>query len=73
MKPDKSFYQSLPAKRMAAGCLFFNSEKQVMLVKPTYKPTWEIPGGITELNESPKLCCQREVSEELGLNPSVTS
>jgi ADP-ribose pyrophosphatase YjhB (NUDIX family) len=71
MKPDRSFYQSLPAKRIGAGCLFFNSEGQVMLVKPTYKPTWEIPGGVTEKNESPKRCCQREVNEELGLDRDI--
>jgi 8-oxo-dGTP diphosphatase len=71
MKSNKSFYQSLPAKRMGAGCLFFNNEGQIMLVKPTYKTTWEIPGGIVEKNESPKLCCMREVSEELGLNRNI--
>ena len=71
MKTDKSFYQSLPAKRMGAGCLFFNENEQVMLVKPTYKPTWEIPGGAVENNESPKQCCQREIGEELGLNRAI--
>ena len=71
MKPDKSFYQSLPAKRMGAGCLFFNNDGQVMLVKPTYKPTWEIPGGAVENKESPKECCQREIGEELGLSRNI--
>jgi ADP-ribose pyrophosphatase YjhB (NUDIX family) len=71
MKSDKTFYRSLPAKRMGAGCLFFNADGQVMLVKPTYKPTWEIPGGVVEKDESPKQCCQREVSEELGLNQRI--
>ena len=42
-----------------------------MLVKPTYKSTWEIPGGVVEKDESPKQCCQREVSEELGLNHKI--
>ena len=71
MTPNKSFYQSLPAKRMGAGCLFLNDDGQVMLVKPTYKPTWEIPGGAVENKESPKQCCQREVSEELGLDRAI--
>ena len=56
---------------MGAGCLFFNEQGQVLLVKPTYKSSWEVPGGVTEARESPKQCCQREVYEELGLNRSV--
>ena len=58
-------------KRMGAGCLFFDVDNRVLLVKPTYKPGWEIPGGIVEVNESPKQCCQREVLEELGLNRHI--
>ncbi|MDX9956645.1 MAG: NUDIX hydrolase [Anaerolineae bacterium] len=69
--PDKSFYHALPAKRMGAGCLFFNAAGQVLLVKPTYKSQWGIPGGIVENNESPRQGCQREISEELGLNCAV--
>ena len=46
MLPDDEFYQSLPKKRMAAGCLFFDAHGWILLVKPTYKPTWEIPGGV---------------------------
>jgi len=64
---EKAFYQSLPTKRMAAGCLFFNDNGEVLLVKPTYKESWEIPGGVTEDNESPKQCCEREVLEEIGI------
>lgn len=67
MSSNKSYIESLPKKRMGAGCLFFDEQGCVMLVKPTYKPVWEIPGGAVELNESPKQCCQREVWEEIGL------
>lgn len=68
---SKSYTESLPKKRMGAGCLFFDEQGNVMLVKPTYKPGWEIPGGGVEHNESPKQCCQREIQEELGLNRTI--
>ncbi|MCC2275758.1 NUDIX hydrolase [Streptomyces sp. ET3-23] len=59
--------------RMAAGALFFNEEGHVLLVRPSYKPKWEIPGGYIETGESPLAACQREVREELGINPAIGS
>jgi len=56
---------------MGAGCLFCDEQKRILLVKPTYKPVWEIPGGVVELNESPKQGCQREVREEIGLERKI--
>ncbi len=53
---------------MAAGLLLFNVEGQVLLVKPTYKPHWELPGGMVEADESPRDAAQREIAEELGLD-----
>jgi len=54
-------------KRIAAGALILNAEQRILLVNPTYKPQWEIPGGMVEANESPFAACQRELLEELGL------
>jgi ADP-ribose pyrophosphatase YjhB (NUDIX family) len=71
MTDKKAYTESLPKKRMGAGCLFFDEQGKVMLVKPTYKSGWEIPGGSVEQNESPKYCCQREIQEELGLQRRV--
>jgi ADP-ribose pyrophosphatase YjhB (NUDIX family) len=59
-------------KRMAAGAVLKNSAGEVLLVKPTYKSTWEIPGGMVEAGESPLRCCERELAEELGLELRVT-
>ncbi len=64
---DQFYLESLPKKRMGAGCLFFDEQGRLLLVKPRYKPVWEIPGGVVEHNESPQQCCQREVKEEIGL------
>jgi len=71
MSSSKAYTASLPKKRMGAGCLFFDEQVKVMLVKPTYKPGWEIPGGSVEDYESPKQCCEREVQEELGVERKV--
>ncbi len=66
-RPLKDFYPSLPKKRMAAGALFRNALGEILLVKPTYRPDWLIPGGITEADESPRQGCAREAREEIGL------
>jgi 8-oxo-dGTP diphosphatase len=52
----------------AAGALFFDDEGRVLLVHPTYKDTWDIPGGYVERGESPAAACRRELKEELGLD-----
>lgn len=51
----------------AAGALFLDEAGRVLLVEPTYKPNWEIPGGMIEHGETPSEACRREVEEELGL------
>jgi hypothetical protein len=61
----------LPRVRAAAGVLFFDAAGRVLLVKPTYKRDWEIPGGMSERDESPLATCVREVREELGIEPVI--
>jgi 8-oxo-dGTP pyrophosphatase MutT (NUDIX family) len=53
--------------RCAAGALFLDAAGRVLLVRPHYKPSWDIPGGYVEPGESPLAACRREVEEELGL------
>ncbi len=71
MTDEQAYYASLPKKRMGAGALFVDQQERLLLVNPTYKPQWEIPGGIVEVNESPRSACEREIYEELGLRKRV--
>ncbi|MFE0089515.1 NUDIX domain-containing protein [Streptomyces sp. NPDC058991] len=57
--------------RMAAGALFFDDAGRVLMVEPTYKDYWEIPGGYVETGESPLHAAVREVQEELGVTPPL--
>lgn len=56
---------------MASGAMFRDDAGRVLLVRPTYKPGWEIPGGMVEPGESPRAACVREIQEELGLRPPI--
>jgi 8-oxo-dGTP diphosphatase len=71
MLSREDYLASLPKKRMASGCLFRDEQGRILLVKPTYKPGWEIPGGVVEQDESPRQACRREIGEELGLACSI--
>ena len=63
--------QRMARPRMAAGAVFFDAQGRVLLVRPSYKPMWEIPGGYIETGESPLTACRREVEEELGITPPI--
>ncbi|WFB08340.1 NUDIX hydrolase [Streptomyces sp. LX-29] len=71
--PENEHEQRMARPRMAAGALFFDAQGRVLLVQPSYKPMWEIPGGYIEEGESPLAACRREVEEELGITPAIGS
>jgi 8-oxo-dGTP pyrophosphatase MutT (NUDIX family) len=54
-------------KRVAVDVLIRDQEARVLIVKPTYKPGWDLPGGMVEANESPLAAVRRELIEELGI------
>jgi 8-oxo-dGTP pyrophosphatase MutT (NUDIX family) len=64
--PVERYVAGLARKRMAAGVLFRDKAGRVLLVEPSYKPNWEIPGGAVEADESPWATATRELAEELG-------
>ncbi|GFE14428.1 hypothetical protein Sgleb_24750 [Streptomyces glebosus] len=58
-------------KRVAADVLLRNMSGDFLLVKPTYKPGWDLPGGMAEANEPPEQAAVRELKEELGLTVTL--
>jgi hypothetical protein len=57
----------IPAIPVSAGALIFDQAGQLLILKPTYKTGWTIPGGIMEADgETPWDACRREVREECG-------
>ncbi|WP_248959209.1 NUDIX domain-containing protein [Sphaerisporangium perillae] len=51
----------------AVGLLITDEAGRLLLVKPTYKPLWEFPGGMVDAGETPWEAAVREIKEELGL------
>jgi len=64
--PVDQYVATLARKRMAAGVLFRDKTDRVLLLEPSYKTNWEIPGGAVEADESPWATATRELTEELG-------
>ncbi|MGW6235399.1 NUDIX domain-containing protein [Streptomyces sp. NPDC055037] len=58
-------------KRVAADVLLRDPSGRVLLVNPTYKPGWDLPGGMAEANEPPEQAVRRELREELGRDIAV--
>ena len=65
--PDDEL-EVVPAIPASAGALIFDRAGRLLILKPTYKSGWTIPGGVMEADgETPWQACQREVREECGL------
>jgi ADP-ribose pyrophosphatase YjhB (NUDIX family) len=64
---DEEYIKNLPTKRMASGVIILNNRGEVLLVKPTYKNHWSIPGGVVDKDESPRDAAIREAKEEINI------
>lgn len=62
------YYETLPRKRMSAGGIILNPNNEVILVKPSYKNLWLLPGDVIEQLESPLDAIKRELREEISLD-----
>lgn len=58
----------VPAIPVSAGALIRDQAGRLLILKPTYKTGWTIPGGVMEADgETPWEACRREVREECGI------
>jgi 8-oxo-dGTP diphosphatase len=58
----------VPTIPASAGAMVFDRRGRLLVLKPTYKSGWTLPGGeIEDTGESPWQACRREVREECGL------
>ncbi|MFK0249620.1 NUDIX domain-containing protein [Amycolatopsis azurea] len=64
--PFDDYVRSLNRKRMSAGVLYRDTSGRVLIVEPSYKDHWDIPGGACDEGEPPWRTAAREVGEELG-------
>jgi 8-oxo-dGTP pyrophosphatase MutT (NUDIX family) len=58
-------------KRVISHLLLTDSAGRVCVLETTFKPDFELPGGILEVGESPRAGLVREVQEELSHTVSV--
>ena len=58
----------MPRIPASAGALVFDAQRRLLILKPSYKKGWTVPGGQIEADgESPWDACRRETLEECGL------
>ncbi len=59
----------LPRIPASAGALVWSRSGRLLILNPTYKGGWTLPGGVVEADgESPWEACRRETREECGLD-----
>src|ERR1700687_1649258 len=62
---SEEYLLAIPA---SAGALIFDRAGRLLILKPTYKTGWTIPGGVMEADgETPWDACRREGREEGGI------
>ena len=68
---DFAVRRTTPSYVMGAMCRVERDDGRVLLVKPSYRSVWTLPGGVSERGESPIDCMRRELREETGLQCEV--
>lgn len=60
-------YAAQPKKSTGVMVAYANPAGEILIVKPNYKPGWNLVGGFIDPDESPLQAAIRETHEETGL------
>lgn len=69
---NRQWQASLPKKKVAVKVILKSDKGNILLVKPDYKDTWQMPGGGVEEYEDPKVAAVREAEEETGVKINLS-
>jgi len=64
----KKWLGEQPKKMVVVKALLKSPQGNILIAKPTFKDTWQLPGGGVEADENPEDALVREVYEELGVH-----
>lgn len=67
------YYQNLAKRHMAAAVMIFNEKGELLVLKPSYRDNWLLPGGVVEHGETLLQAAVREVKEEIGVDMKIKS
>jgi len=67
MDADSPSWEIIPWKREAADALLLDETGRPLIVQNSRDDACNLPGGVLNLGESPRLGAEREIMEELGL------
>jgi 8-oxo-dGTP diphosphatase len=62
---------NIAAPEAAAHAVLVDERGWVLVVRPSYKKRWHLPGGYVHIGETPARAVAREVAEELGIAPKL--
>ncbi len=60
-----------PRRRCSAGGIIRDQQGRILVVKPSYRAGWLLPGGLVEAQETPANTLRREALEEVGITPTL--